>query len=187
MKKSVVYCLAAWAVVGLVSGRGRRRSLQTLRCRGSCGRFIISRLMPSRKGMSARRRSSSFMAGRRRGLPAEAPSFVAAAERLTGAVPMWSRRLPDKANNGEVQADGRRRARWCDSMSRRRATGARRQMTGVRRRCGRHANEFVRCNRPAFAVLGDKAKYPNLRRVVLTGFSAGGQFSAVMRQSARAS
>ncbi len=30
------------------------------------------------------------------------------------------------------------------------ATGARRQMTGVAAHGGRHANEFVRCNRPAF-------------------------------------
>lgn len=114
-------------------------------------------------------------------LPLETPSFVAAAARLCGAtnVPyVLAPVFPTKktmAKFGQVD-DGR--ARWCDSLF---AEGRVRCLPdddwrGGGDAAGTSLNSFDVIDR-IFALLGDRTRYPNLTRVVLTGFSAGGQFA----------
>ena len=180
MKKSVVYCLAAWAVVGLVSGARAKTVFADFTVPGLVR--PVHYFAPHAVAQGDVCQTAVIIVhgwGDVVELPAEAPSFAAAAERLTGAVPyVVAPVFPTKQTMAKFKLTDDGRARWCDSMSK--ATGDWCSPTddwrGGGDAVGTQMSSFDVIDR-LFAVLGDKAKYPNLRRVVLTGFSAGGQFS----------
>ena len=114
-------------------------------------------------------------------LPLEAPSFVEAATRLVGAanVPyVMAPVFPTKKTMAKFGQEDDGRARWCDSLF---AEGSTRcsppdDWRGGGDAVGTSLSSFDVVDR-IFATLGDRTKYPNLTRVVLAGFSAGGQFA----------
>ena len=114
-------------------------------------------------------------------LPAEGPSFTSAAERLYGAAEVPYVILPvfptqKTMEKFKLTDDGR--AHWCDSKVGRKDDwcSPTDDWRGGGDANGTRLSSFEVIDR-LFATLGDKAKYPNLTRVVLAGFSAGGQFS----------
>lgn len=115
-------------------------------------------------------------------LPAEGPSFHEAAFRRLGNVekipyvvlPVFP--TAKTMEKFKLRDDGR--ARWCDSKIGRKDDWC--SPTDDWRGGGDADNARVSSFEVVdrfFAAFADKAKYPNLKRVVLTGFSAGGQFS----------
>ena len=114
-------------------------------------------------------------------LPAEAPSFVGAAERQLGgqAVPyVIAPVFPTRETMAKFRLADDGRARWCDSMSS--GTGSWcspvDDWRGGGDATGTRLSSFDVID-VLFAALGNASKYPNLKRVVLAGFSAGGQFA----------
>ena len=114
-------------------------------------------------------------------LPAEGPSFTSAAERLYGAAEVPYVLLPVFPTRKTMEKfkrtdDGR--AHWCDSKIGRKDDwcSPADDWRGGGDANGTKLSSFEVIDR-LFATLGDKVRYPNLTRVVLAGFSAGGQFA----------
>lgn len=112
-------------------------------------------------------------------LPAEAPSFVGVAAQLAQDVPyVIAPVFPTRKTMEKFKLVDDGRAHWCDSMIGRKDSwcSPTDDWRGGGDANGTRMSSFDVIDR-FFSTLGDRAKYPNLRRVVLTGFSAGGQFS----------
>ena len=113
-------------------------------------------------------------------LPAEVPIFAATAERACGgrAPYVMAPVFPTKRTMAKFKQEDDGRAHWCDSMSP--ATGDRCSPTddwrGGGDANGSQLSSYDVIDR-LFAALADASRYPNLKRVVLAGFSAGGQFA----------
>ena len=112
-------------------------------------------------------------------LPEEVPSFAAAARRIAGSVPyVIAPVFPTRKTMEKFHLADDGRAHWCDSKVGRtddRCSPAD-DWRGGGDANGTKLSSFEVIDR-IFKALGDKAKYPFLRRVVLAGFSAGGQFA----------
>ena len=112
-------------------------------------------------------------------LPAEASRFAAAAERMFGTVPyVIAPVFPTQKTMAKFNLADDGRAHWCDSKVGRTddMCSPTDDWRGGGDANGTRLSSFDVIDR-LFALLGDKSKYPNLRRVVLAGFSAGGQFA----------
>lgn len=173
-------CLAAGAVIGLVANVQAEKVFADFVVRGLERPVHYFATHPVEEGDGCRT-AVVIVHGWGDGvqLPAEAPVFAAAAERLSGAAAPYvvAPVFPTRKTMAKFKQADDGRARWCDSME---GTSDWCSPTddwrGGGDAAGTHLSSFEVIDR-LFAQLGEKTRYPNLRRVVLTGFSAGGQFS----------
>ncbi len=113
-------------------------------------------------------------------LPAEAPTFHRAAMlRLSGQGPMpyiVAPVFPTRRTLAKFKCRDDGRARWNDSQGKDDFVSPSDDWRGGGDANNSTFSSFDVIDR-IFALLADRTRYPNLKRVVLTGFSAGGQFT----------